>query len=425
MGNIRTLGVAAACICLSGSAFAQDEPAPTFAGQTDAPAPAAPSEYEVSTVYTGLSGPWSLAFLPDGDILITQTRGQIYVLDPETGFLNGPVKGTPDVKVIGSHAMHDVALDPDFAANRLIYFTYFQPPEGEGPAVWPLEYLYERIWAMTVEERRAVDLGMEVVARGRLSEDKRSLEDVEVIAEGADRRVNFGPDGLLFVSGADRFRFYDSDLDSYGKAELPLDDRRNYAGRVNRIHPDGSIPEDNPFVGVEGVDPAVFAFGFKDPEGAAIHPETGDLWQVEHGPQGGDEINIVRAGGDYGWPIISYGTQYERDGFAPVGSGGTAREGMEQPAYYWVPSIAPSGMMFYTGDMFPEWQGDLFIGAMRAQTGQFLVRLELDGERVVEEEHLLVDLGQRIRDVRQGPDGSVYVIAGDSIMKLEPPAPAE
>ena len=414
-GAVLTLAHAA------GSA-AQDPFPPAFPGQTDAPE-APPSVYEVEVVSTLLTRPWSMAFLPDGDILVVQSRGEMYVLDPETGFYNGPIEGTPDVKIVGSQAMHDVALDPDFETNRLIYFTYFRPPEGEGPAVWPLEYLYERIWAMTLEERRNVDLGMEVVARARLSEDKRSLTDLEVLAEGGDRRVNFGPDGMLYVGGADRFRLYDSDLDSKQHESLPLNDRRNYAGLMLRIHPDGSIPEDNPFVGVDGVDPAIFAFGFKDPEGAAFNPATGELWQVEHGPQGGDEINIVRSGGDYGWPSVSYGVQYERDGNAPVGTGRAVMEGTEQPIYTWTPSIAPSGMMFYTGDLFPDWRGDLFIGAMSASAGRFLVRLELDGDRVVAEEHLLVDLNERVRDIRQGPDGAVYVlIDAGQMLRLVPPS---
>jgi glucose/arabinose dehydrogenase len=419
MSRIYALAAGVAACTLAAAVLA-DEPKPAFPGQTKAPAPAKSSAYDVTTVYSGLQGPWSIAFLPDGDMLVTQSRGELYVLDPRTKFLNGPIHGVPDVKVIGAHGFHDVVLDPDFAKNRLIYFTYFRPPKGEGPAVWPLEYLYDRIWAMTVEERRKVDLGMEVVARARLSDDERSLENIQVLSEGADRRIAFGKDGMLYVSGADRFRFYDSDLDSYGKADLPLDDRRNYAGRVTRINADGSIPKDNPFVDVKGVDPAVFAFGFKDPEGAAINPATGELWTTDHGPQGGDEINIVRKGRDYGWPIISYGTQYERDHFAPVGSGKQAMPGMEQPAYYWIPSIAPSGMMFYTGDLFPEWKGDLFVGAMRAETGRFLVHLKVNGDRIVSEEHLLTDKNQRIRDVRQGPDGAVYVIAGDSILKLTP-----
>jgi aldose sugar dehydrogenase len=227
----------------------------------------------------------------------------------------------------------------------------------------------------------------------------------------------------MFVTGADRFRFYDSDLDGvdHDFTDNP-DIRRNFSGRVIRINRDGSIPKDNPWLNRATVLPETFAHGFKDPEGAAIHPQTGALWAIDHGPQGGDEVNIVRAGKDYGWPDVSYGRQYDarqKDDRknVPVGNGQTSMAGVEEPVYFWVPSIAPSGMTFYTGSLFPDWKGDLFIGAM---AGQHLVRLVLKGERVVAEEKLLLDLKQRIREVRQGPDGALYIFAGASLMRLTP-----
>jgi len=200
------------------------------------------------------------------------------------------------------------------------------------------------------------------------------------------------------------------------------DIRRNFSGRVIRINRDGSIPKDNPWLSRATVLRETFAHGFKDPEGAALNPETGELWVTDHGPQGGDEIDIVRAGKDYGWPDVSYGTQYDArqaDGRknVPVGNGRAAMPGVEQPIYYWFPSIAPSGMMFYTGNLFPEWKGNLFVGAM---AGQHLVRLVLNGERVIAEEKLLTDLKQRIREVRQGPDGAVYALAGSDLIRLTP-----
>jgi glucose/arabinose dehydrogenase len=227
----------------------------------------------------------------------------------------------------------------------------------------------------------------------------------------------------LFITGADRFRFYDSDLDGvdHDFTDNP-DIRRNFTGRVIRIGRDGTIPKDNPWLSRATVPPETFAHGFKDPEGAAIHPQTGDLWAIDHGPQGGDEVNIVRGGRDYGWPDVSYGVQYDArqsDGRrnVRVGSGQTSMKGVEEPIYFWVPSIAPSGMMFYTGDMFPDWKGNLFVGAM---AGQHLVRLVLNGDRVVAEEKLLTDLKQRIREVRQAPDGSIYVFAGAGLLRLTP-----
>jgi glucose/arabinose dehydrogenase len=362
------------------------KPKPAFAGQTEAPHPARPSPaFTTQTIATGLTGAWSLAFLPDGTFLVTQNVGTMRIVRPD-GVVSGPIEGVPPVKSVAAQGLHDVLLDPDFARNRTLYFTYFAPPKGEAPATWPIEFFYERVWTKSLAERRTMQLGAERVARAKLSADNRRLEDVEVLAEGAERCIVIARDGTLYITGADRFRFYDSDLDGvdHDFTDNP-DVRRNFSGRVLRINRDGSIPKDNPWLGRATVAAETFAHGFKDPEGAALHPQTGELWTIDHGPQGGDEINIVRAGKDYGWPDVSYGVQYDArqaDGRknVPVGSGKSARADVEQPIYYWVPSIAPSGMMFYTGDLFPEWKGNLFVGAM---AGQHLVRLVLNGERVV------------------------------------------
>jgi glucose/arabinose dehydrogenase len=280
------------------------------------------------------------------------------------------------------------------------------------------------VWNKTLAERRVLDLGAERVSRAKLSADNRRLEDFEVLIEGrVERRIVFARDGSMYVTGADAFRFYDSDLDGTEHTTPHEPDvRRNFTGRVIRIKPDGTIPPDNPWLGRATVSRETFAHGFKDPEGAALHPTTGELWLVDHGPQGGDEINIVRAGRDYGWPEVSYGVQYDArqpDGRknVPVGSGKTSAPGVDEPIYFWVPSIAPSGMAFYTGNLFPDWRGNLFVGAM---AGQHLVRLVLDGERVVAEEKLLEELEQRIREVRQGPDGALYVLAGASLVRITP-----
>jgi glucose/arabinose dehydrogenase len=407
------------------AASAQDvEPTPAFIGQTDAPTVQSASSFRVETITDRLEGPWSLAFLPSGNFLVTTRPGEMRIIQPD-GSISAPIANVPPVKRVAAEGLHDVVLDPDFENNRLIYFMYFAPPKGERAQEWPITHFYEDVWTLSLAERRTLDLGTERIGVARLSEDETALENVDVLYEGGvERRLVFAPDGTLYGLGADQFRFYDSELDGIEGRDFQdePDVTRNFTGRVIRINRDGSIPADNPWLGRATVSRETFAHGLKDPEGGAIHPETGELWVIDHGPQGGDEINIIKPGADYGWPNVTYGVQYDArqaDGRknVPVGLGLTSLPGVEQPIYYWIPSIAPSGMAFYTGELFPAWQGNLFIGAM---AGQALVRLELEGQRVVGEERMLTDLRQRIREVRQGPDGALYIFAGNSLMRLVP-----
>jgi glucose/arabinose dehydrogenase len=412
---------------LTAALYAQGpKPKPAFPGQTGATAPAKASpSFEITTVTARLDSPWSVAFLPDGNFLVTESVGDMRIVRPD-GVVFAPIAGVPGVKVVAAQGLHDVLLDPDFARNRLLYFTYFAPPQGEEPAIWPTEFFYEHVWTRPVAERRTMNIGTERVARARLSDDNRHLEDVQTLAEGAERRIVLARDGTLLVTGADRFRFYDSDLDGVEHDfTADPDIRRNFSGRVLRINRDGSIPKDNPWLSRPTVPPDTFAHGLRDPEGAAINPGTGELWVTDHGPQGGDEIDIVRPGKDYGWPDVSYGYQYDArrtDGRknVPVGNGRTSMSGVEEPVYFWFPDIAPSGMMFYTGDLFPQWKGNLFVGGMEAsQRG--MVRLVLNGDRVAAEEKLLSDLKQPVRDIRQGPRGEIYVLTRTgSLLKLTP-----
>jgi glucose/arabinose dehydrogenase len=338
--------------------------------------------FRVVEVAGGLEHPWAMTFLPDGDLLITERPGRLRIL--REGVLDpAPLEGVPEVYASGQGGLLDVAIDPDFASNRLIYLSY--AAEGEGGA------------------------GTRV-ARARLGDGR--LEDVEVIFEGLmvgggrhfGSRLGFDPDGYLFVTLGER-----------GQDER-AQELGDLAGKVVRLLPDGSVPEDNPFVGQGDAAPEVFSYGHRNPQGLAVHPETGAVWVVEHGPRGGDEVNVVRAGANYGWPVITHGRAYSG---LPMGEG-SEKEGMEQPLHYWVPSISPSGMAFYGGDAFPEWQGDLFVGGL---SGQLLARLELDGEQVVEEERLLEGVLGRIRDVRVGPDGYLYLLndsADGALFRLEP-----
>jgi aldose sugar dehydrogenase len=422
----------AVALCAAGvlaSAYAQGQfagavprkPTPAFPGQTDAPPPSKPSPpVKVEIVTARLTTPWSLALLPDGNFLVTESIGSMRIVRPD-GVVSAPLAGVPAVKVVAAQGLHDVVLDPGFAQNRVLYFCYFAPPPGEEPAIWPTEFFYQKVWTKSLAERRTMKIGTERVVRARLSKDERSLDDVEVLAEGAERRIVLAPDGTMYVTGADRFRFYDSKYDGveHDFADDP-DIGRNFSGRVLRINRDGSIPKDNPWLSRATVPPETFAHGLRDPEGAAINPATGELWITDHGPQGGDEINIIRPGKNYGWPDVSYGVQYDfqrTDGRknVPVGNGKSSMPGVEEPAYFWVPDIAPSGMLFYTGDKFPEWKGNLFVGALDRQA---LVRLVLNGDHVVNEERLLLDQKMRVRDIRQAPDGTIYLLSSAGLVHL-------
>jgi glucose/arabinose dehydrogenase len=344
--------------------------------------------FRVVRIAEGLDHPWGLAFLPDGRMLVTERAGQLRIVR-EGKLLPQPVAGLPPISAIGQGGLLDVALHPRFGENGLVYLSYVAQGTGSGA-------------------------GTEV-ARGKLSGNR--LEDVQVIfrqqpKSGGGRhfgsRLVFDRDGFLYITLGDR--------GDQGRAQKPDD----HAGSVIRLHDDGRVPQDNPFVGRSGWKPEKYTLGNRNMQGAALHPQTGRLWTHEHGPQGGDEINVIRAGANYGWPVITYGVNY---GIGTRIGEGTHKAGMEQPLHYWVPSIAPSGMAFYTGDKFPRWQGDLFVGALR---DEMLVRLKLDGEKVVQEERLLKGVLGRIRDVRNGPDGFLYVLNDESrgvLARLEPASP--
>ena len=350
-------------------------------------------DYRVVTVADGLIGPWSIGLLPGGDILITEKSGQLRLV--RNGVLRmAPIEGVPEVLDQGQGGLMDVVPHPDFESNQLVYLTYSKPI-GDG-----------------TEATTAV-------ARGRFVNDRLTAVEDIFVSQTRGRpghygsRLAFDADGYLFVSVGERQIASSGDLRAH-----PAQDITNHHGTINRIFDDGSVPPDNPFVGTSGARPEIWSYGHRNPQGLAIHPETGDIWVAEHGPQGGDELNRILPGLNYGWPVIGYGVNY--------GSGlaiheGTRGEGIESPTHFWVPSIATSGLMVYTGDLFPAWKGSIFVGGL---AGQQMARLTMEGQRVVREETLLQGLG-RIRDIRQDSDGYIYIaIDGrgqpSAVVRLEP-----
>ena len=340
--------------------------------------------FSVTVVADGLEHPWSLAFLPDGDILVSEREGRLRVIR-DGRLLPGAVPGLPDIRVRGQGGLLDLLPHPDFASNRLLYFSYSAD--------------MDRGWTTHV-------------ARARF--DGEALTDVEVLfrAEPASRgRVHFGSrlafdgQGFLYVTVGDR-----GDMDR-------AQDLGDLAGKVVRLHDDGRIPADNPFLDTPGARPEIFSYGHRNPQGMAVHPETGEVWTHEHGPRGGDEVNILRPGVNYGWPVVTLGIDYT--GFT-IGDGLKTHPAMADPLHHWIPSIAPSGMAFSASERFSGWRGDLFVGALARK---HLARLRLEAGKVVEEERLLEGLNRRIRDVRVGPEGALWLLTDHDpgqVLRLDP-----
>ena len=372
------------------------EQKPAFPGQTRACAVNSNVAFDVTVLAKGLDRPWAVEPLPNGDFLITEKPGRLRIIsakgevgEPIGGLLpvgQGGVSaasgqgGLPPITARGQGGLLDVALSPNFERDRTIFWSFSEQRQGGSGTS---------------------------VARGRLTEDRRNLEQVRVIFRAMPTynnglhfgsRLAFGPDGKLYITLGDRF-----DRPNRPKVQQ-LD---NHLGKIIRINPDGSAPEDNPFAKQQGAMPEIWTLGHRNLQSAAFD-EQGRLWTVEHGARGGDELNLIEKGKNYGWAVVSYGEEYSGE---PLAGAVTRRKGYEDPVYYWDPVIAPSGAQFYTGNAFPAWRGNLFIGGLASQR---LVRLAIRDNRVIGEEHLLTDRGQRIRDVRQGPDGALYVVTDET-----------
>jgi aldose sugar dehydrogenase len=355
---------------------------PAFQGQTRACGVSSNVAYDVQVVARGIGRPWAVEPLPDGSFLVTEKTGQLRIVSA-TGQIGAPIAGVPEVDSRGQGGLLDVALSPQFASDRTVFWSFTEPRQGGNGTS---------------------------VARGTLSADRTRLENVRVILHTQPTynnnmhygsRLAFGPDGMLYVTMGER-----SDTETRPQAQQP----GSHLGKTLRITPDGAAPQDNPFVGQNGALPEIWSMGHRNVQAAAFDPQ-GNFWVIEHGTRGGDELNQVVKGRNYGWPVAAYGVEYRGGEItSALGAAATTRPNTEQPVYYWDPVIAPSGAQVYTGDAFPAWRGSLFVGALKEMR---LVRLQIANGRVTGEEHLLADRGKRIRDVRQGPDGALYVVTDE------------
>jgi glucose/arabinose dehydrogenase len=364
------------------------QPIPQWLGQTRAAVPAKIAAYDVQPVAEGLNGA-GFRFLPDGRIIVAERDGHIKIVGKD-GKVSGPLDGMPANMYARGQSLFDVQPDRNFAATRAVYLTYAVLPEGIDPAT----------------QRSPAHVH---VASARISADDKRLEGVKDLldAEGTGGRLTQAPDSTLLITTT-----VPAGLGIKSEDWMQPQQLDSLMGKVLRISTDGSVPKDNPFVGRAGARPEIYALGLRDPQGLAIHPKTGGLWTSEHGPRGGDEINAVEKGKNYGFPVIGYGRDYTGK---PINNDKTAQAGMEQPVYFWTPDIAPAGIAFYNGKLFPVWQGDLFVSAL---AGKYLIRLVLKENRVIAEERLLTELNSRIRGVNEGPDGALYVMTDGNMGKI-------
>lgn len=387
---------------------------PTFAGQTRAPLAEKSASFIVTDFVTGLNRPWAMVHMPNGKMLVTEVPGRLRIITAD-GKVSAPVKGMPAVRAWGSRGLNDVILDPDFANNRLLYFSYLAAPAGMDSD--NSDETYDRFNAergdwnnLSREQKAANPWGHWRIASARLSRDERSISDLKVVIETEPSRMAFDKSGKLLIT-------------TQRKSPMGEPDLKSTLGMVLRLNTDGSVPDDNPFIGNDDVNDMAYVVGLRNSNSLEMNPVTGEFWLADQGGDAGDEVNVLVAGKDYGWPYVSYGRM---GGTKPVGTGFATKPGTEMPIYYWSPvSMAPSDMMFYTGDMFPQWKGNLFLTGL---SSMHMSRLVLAGNHVVGEERLLDEPGHRLRHVSQGPDGAIYVLEDmpdPRILKLTAPIPAD
>lgn len=387
---------------------------PAFVGQTRAPLALKSPRFVVSDFVTGLNRPWAMAHMPNGKMIVTEVPGRMRIITAE-GMVSAPIEGVPAVRAWGSRGLNDIILDPDFENNRMIYFAYLAAPSGmdsDNSDETYAKFGAERAeWnKLSREEKGANPWGVWRVASAKLSTDEKSIDQLKVIIETTPSRMAFDDTGKLLLT-------------TQRKSPMGEPDLKSTYGMILRLNKDGSVPDDNPFVGNDDVNDMAYVIGLRNSNSLAKNPETGDFWAADQAGVAGDEVNVIRAGNDYGWPYVSYGRM---GGTKPIGTGMTVKEGTEQPVYYWSPvSLSASSMMFYDGDMFPAWKGDLFITAL---SSMHMTRLVLTGDHVVGEERLLDEPGHRLRHISQDADGAIYVLQDmpmRKILKITAPEPQQ